>query len=300
MLCLIVLFAIAAPLAALDPSAVSAADEHEDSIADAQPQGLGHLISGVVANVIPGAVSNGLADARDFAQHADRQAEVADRQAAGADREASEADRLIEMKAVGLSPDYIAAMREAGFNERDTDSYVGARAVGVTPEFARQMRQYDPSVDLDGVVEARAVGLSPGFIAGMRQNFAGVGLDEAVELAAVGVTTDFARQMRELFPGLTADQAVEMRAVGVTPDFVREMRKQGLSTRTPDDAVEGRLFIGNGKSAKAKAGSAAVVISDKGRNVAVRQPGAANVVVRTQPDGRSSAIAVVGGDNDQN
>ncbi len=302
MLCLIALFAIAAPLAALDPTAVSAADEHADTIADARPQSLGHLISGVVANVIPGAVSNGLADARDLAERADRQAEVADRQAAGADREASEADRLIAMKAVGLSPDYIAAMREAGFSERDTDAYVDARAVGVTPEFARQMRQYDASVDLDGVVEARAVGLSPAFIAGMRQNFAGVGLDEAVELAAVGVTTDFARQMRELFPGLTADQAVEMRAVGVTPEFVREMRKQGLSTKTPDEAVEGRLFVGNGKSARARAPKtvpAAVVISNKGRNVAVRQPGGANVAVRSQPDGRSTAIAVAGGDNDQ-
>jgi len=67
------------------------------------------------------------------------------------------------------------------------------------------------------------------------------------------------------------------------------MRKQGLSTRTPDDAVEGRLFIGNGKSARAKAGSTAVVISDKGRNVAVR----------VQPNGRT-AIAVAGGDDDQN
>jgi beta-lactamase regulating signal transducer with metallopeptidase domain len=288
LLCLIVLFAIAAPLAALDPTAepAAAADEHEFA---AQPHGLGHLVSGVVSNVVPDAVRDGLAGVQGLADRADREAAAADREAHAADREASEADRLIEMKAVGLSPDYVAAMREAGFSGRNTDAYVEARAVGVTPEFARQMRQYDPSVDLDGVVEARAVGLSPAFIAGMRQNFAGVGLDEAVELAAVGVTTDFARQMRELFPGLTADQAVEMRAVGVTPEFVREMRKQGLSARTPDDAVEGRLFIGHGKSAKAKSGAAAVVVSDKSRNVAVR----------VQPDGRT-AIAVAGGDDDQN
>jgi beta-lactamase regulating signal transducer with metallopeptidase domain len=296
-LCLVALFAIAAPLAALDPTAQPPADEPGSGL-DRQTRGLGDLVSAVV----PDAVRGGLADVRDQALGPDREADMAE-------RETSEADRLIEMKAVGFSPDYIAAMRQAGFDEGDTDAYVEARAVGVTPEFAREMRQYDPSVDLDGVVEARAVGLSPAFIASMRQNFPGVGLDEAVELAAVGVTADFAREMRELFPGLTADQAVEMRAVGVTPEFVREMRRQGLSTSTPDDAVEGRLFIGRSQKGavgpqvrvgpQGPVGPRAVAISNKGRNVAVSGPDGRNVAIRVQPDGRS-AIAIAGGDDDHN
>lgn len=270
-LCLVALFGVAAPLAALDPTARTALPQ-EGGTFTPEPKSLGGIVAGAVANAVPAAIRDTLGGARDLARDASPHADAED--ADNAPR--SEADRLIEMKAVGLTPDYIAAMRAAGFDALDTDDYVEARAVGVTPEFAREMRRYDHSVDLDGVVEARAVGLTPAFIAAMRANFAGVGLDEAVELAAVGVSADFAREMRELFPGLTADQAVEMRAVGVTPAFVREMRRNGRATKTPDDAVEGRLF--SSAPAKGSRGSVgpravAVQVRDQARKIGVRDAG---------------------------
>jgi beta-lactamase regulating signal transducer with metallopeptidase domain len=153
----------------------------------------------------------------------------------------SEADRLIEMKAVGLSPGYVRAMQQAGFGG-STDDLIGARAVGVSPEFAREMRRFSPDIDLDGVVEAKAVGLSPQYIGEMRGVFARLDLDGLVEFAALGVTTDYIRSMQRLFPGVSADQIVELKAVGVSPAFVEEMRREGLSARDPEEAVEGRLF----------------------------------------------------------
>lgn len=235
-LCLIALFAFAAPLAALDPLARPAAAEEKAAFAS-HPDGLGNIIAGAVADAIPGAITGAVLGTHELAKDADEHAREEDKKAGEA-----EADRLIEMKAVGLSTDYIAAMRDAGFRG-DVDDLTGARAVGVTPEFAREMRRLDPSVDLDDVIEARAVGFSPQFLGEMRGAFPGVSVDDAVEMSAVGVNPAYAREMRSLFPGLSAEQAVEMRAVGVTPEFVREMRRQGLAAKTPDAAVEGRLFL---------------------------------------------------------
>jgi hypothetical protein len=231
-LCLVVVVGVAGPLAALDP----AADPRERTPALAgteQSPGVGGIVAETVARTLPSTIRGVLVGDGAVAL----QGEDVDDTGEGD----SEADRLIEMKAVGLSADYIREMKEAGFGG-STDDLVGARAVGVTPEFAREMRRFSPEVDIDGVTEAKAVGLSPQYIGEIRGVFPHVDLDGLVEFGALGVTSDYIRSMQRLFPGVTADQIVEMKAVGVSPAFVEEMRRQGLSARDPDEAVEGRLF----------------------------------------------------------
>lgn len=225
-LCLVVLLGITGPLAALEPGAASR--DTEVALAE-HPKGIGGVVAEAVAGAVPSAIRGAVSGDHAALQGDDGSGE-------------SEADRLIEMKAVGLSQDYIREMQQAGFNG-SVDDFVGARAVGVTPEFAREMRRFSPSADLDAVVEAKAVGLSPQYIGEIRGVFPGVDLDGLVEFAALGVTSDYVRSMRRLFPQVTADEIVQMKAVGVSPAFVDEMRRQGLSVGDPDEAVEGRLFI---------------------------------------------------------
>ena len=232
-LCLVVVIGIAGPLAALDPAARPA--EPSQALAYAgQPEGLGGIVAGVIADTVPGVI-RGTLTGDQLAALEDEAGEATE------PAEDDEADRLIEMKAVGLSESYIAAMRAAGFNG-PLEDMIDARAVGVTPEFAREMRRFSPNIRLEDVVEARAVGLSPEFVGQMRGVYPNLSLENAVEFAALGVTADYVRSMRRLFPGVSADQIVEMKAVGVTPAFVEQMRKEGLSAREPDEAVEGRLF----------------------------------------------------------
>ena len=232
-LCLVVVIGIAGPLAALDPAARPA--EPSQALAYAgQPEGLGGIVAGVIADTVPGVI-RGTLTGDQLAALEDEAGEATE------PAEDDEADRLIEMKAVGLSESYIAAMRAAGFNG-PLEDMIDARAVGVTPEFAREMRRFSPNIRLEDVVEARAVGLSPEFVGQMRGVYPNLSLENAVEFAALGVTADYVRSMRRLFPGVSADQIVEMKAVGVTPAFVEQMRKEGLSAREPDESVEGRLF----------------------------------------------------------
>ena len=221
-LCLVVLVAVAAPLAAFDPTAqrhaAGASDSHPSVLLTArngsQTLTIGHFPNGhetlTIGGLAPGDGDKSAEDARDRGRERD-----------------DEVDAVIASKAVGLTPEYIDAMRAAGF-DGSVDDLTGDRAVGVTPEFARQMRQYDPSVDLGTITGARATGMDPAYFSQMRQLFPGLSVDDAVGLRATGVTYDFAQQMRSLFPRVTADQLQGMSAVGVTPAFVGEMRRQGL------------------------------------------------------------------------
>jgi beta-lactamase regulating signal transducer with metallopeptidase domain len=243
-LCLVALVAVAAPLAAFDPTARVAGDSpgivgHSSIVLTARGGDrtltINHFPNGHEA------LSAGALAAADRDKSAN-QADLRDR-----DRDRAhddEVDAIIASKAVGLTPEYVAAMRAAGF-DGSVDDLTGARAVGVTPEFAQQMRQYDPKVDLDTVIGAKATGLSPAYFSEMRRMYPNLTLDDAVGMSAVGVTISFAQQMRELFPHVTADQLQGMAAVGVTPGYVRESRRQGVPAGSPDQAIQNRvLFTG--------------------------------------------------------
>jgi beta-lactamase regulating signal transducer with metallopeptidase domain len=227
-LCLLVLIVLAAPLAAFDPSA-------ETSRAD------GKSNQALTSKHSP-----------DHRQAVAAQATADDNlgplEQVGDSTSSDDADEVRSANAASLNPDYIAAMRAAGF-PTPADDLTGARAVGVTPEFARQMRQIDPRIGLDTVMGAKAAGLDPAYFSQMRRVFPGLSLDDAIGMSAVRVSSDFARQMRSLFPRASAEQVQELAAVGATPDYVRQMRRQGLPAGNPDAAIQSRVLFGGGKAA---------------------------------------------------
>lgn len=106
----------------------------------------------------------------------------------------------IAMKAVGITPEYIAAMRAASpeLRDADADDLVGMKAVGVTPQYVQDLsaaglRNFDAG-DLAG---ARAVGVDGAYIREIRAaGFGDADLGDLTGARAVGVTGDYVRQMR--------------------------------------------------------------------------------------------------------
>jgi hypothetical protein len=106
----------------------------------------------------------------------------------------------IAMKAVGMTPDYVAAMRASSpeLRDADTDDLVSMKAVGVTPGYVHDLsaagiRDFDAG-DLAG---ARAVGVDGSFIREMRAaGFGDADLGDLTGARAVGVTGEYVRQMR--------------------------------------------------------------------------------------------------------
>ena len=109
-------------------------------------------------------------------------------------------DRIIEMKAVGVTPEYMAAVRAASpaLRNADLDDVVQMRAVGVTPEYIRDLAAAGlNNLDADQLTQARAVGVTGDYVramsaAGFRGN-----IDDYVELRAVGVTPEYAARFRK-------------------------------------------------------------------------------------------------------
>jgi beta-lactamase regulating signal transducer with metallopeptidase domain len=118
-------------------------------------------------------------------------------------------ERTIEMKAVGVTPEYIAAIRQAApyLGALDSDDVVELRAVGVTPEYIRDLAAAGfRNLDKDTLMEARAVGVTGNYIRSMKAAGIRGTMDDYVELRAVGVNARDARR------GLTPDQLVDLKA----------------------------------------------------------------------------------------
>lgn len=109
-------------------------------------------------------------------------------------------DAEIEARAIGITPDYAAAIRGASpaLANATIDDLSSMRAVGVTPDYVRALaRSGYRNLDPDTIVDARSVGLSAGYIGSL----AAVGLndlsiDDLTGLAALGVGADDVRALR--------------------------------------------------------------------------------------------------------
>ncbi|MBA3942416.1 MAG: hypothetical protein C0520_14515 [Sphingopyxis sp.] len=118
------------------------------------------------------------------------------------------------------------------------EELVSMRAVGVTPEYAAEMREHNGPMTADEIISAKATGVDPAYIRKMRELFPGVGVDELIGASALHVEPAFARDMKTHFPDIGIDDVIALKAMGVDCDFVTDMQKAGVRIRNADDAIE--------------------------------------------------------------
>ena len=150
-----------------------------------------------------------------------------DRVRAQHDQAESELERAIEMKAVGVTPEYLAAIKRAAPQLRnlDADEAVQLRALNITPDYIQQLAAAGfKNLDADELTEAKAVGVTGDYIRSMRAAGLNGSLDEFVQLRAVGVNARDASGNR----GADADELID-RKVGKKGAWHFEMPNINIS-----------------------------------------------------------------------
>jgi bla regulator protein BlaR1 len=124
------------------------------------------------------------------------------------------AEELVSMRAVGVTPEYVAQMREQG-GEISADDIIAAKATNIDPAYIRQMRSILPDADFDELVGAKQVGVNANFARDMKSHFPDVGLDDLIALKAMGIDCDFVTDMQRAGVKMRdAEDAIELRATG--------------------------------------------------------------------------------------
>lgn len=145
------------------------------------------------------------------------------------------------------------------------EELISLRAVGVTPEYVARMREHQPTMRTDEIISARAAGVDPAYIGAMRRIFPGAPVDELVGASALHIEPDFARDMKSHFPDIGIDDVIALRAMGIDCDFVTDMERAGMKMRGAEDAIELRAAGGQRGTKKHKgpkgAKEASVILS---------------------------------------
>jgi bla regulator protein BlaR1 len=145
-------------------------------------------------------------------------------------RREHQADGWLAQTKVGLTPEYIGAMRAAAprLGRLDFGDFTQLRAIGVTPDFARGLVAAGfPSISADELVEARAVGVTGAYVSAMRAAGVQGDLDDFIELRAVGLDPGFAARVRASgIKVLKADDLVELKMLGTARAKISERAPQ--------------------------------------------------------------------------
>jgi beta-lactamase regulating signal transducer with metallopeptidase domain len=106
-------------------------------------------------------------------------------------------DQLIGMRVLGVTPEFIRSIEQAGFTPR-IDDLIGMWANGVTEDFAREMQQIYPSVSLNDLIGMKVQGVTVNFAREMRQSDPSISINDLIGIRIHGVT--LGREMRQIDP----------------------------------------------------------------------------------------------------
>jgi hypothetical protein len=139
----------------------------------------------------------------------------------------SDGDQLFSMAVIDVSLAYIRSMR-AVFPEASLREFRKARAVGVTPDYVASIRQSGFELtSLHDAVRLSAVGVTPEYVRSMRA--AGVDIRdarEATRLRAVNVTPEFVAKLAGAgYTNLSTHDLIRLASVGVDERFIRDISK---------------------------------------------------------------------------
>ncbi len=149
-------------------------------------------------------------------------------------------DDLIKLRATGVTPAYIDAMRGVGLGELSLDEIADMKAVGVTPDYISALRAAGIKFDsVRNVTELRAVGVTVEYAAQMRAaGYGNLTTKQLVEMRALGVSPAYVKQLNDAgYHSLTPNELVELRAQRVNPEFIKSLNDAGYTNLSVKDLV---------------------------------------------------------------
>jgi len=210
------------------------------------PADLPHIIAQGVSTSVATAVSAVGQDQADAAEAAADKAQAerdaaldraAEAREAAIERAQEEADRAKDiarkyrdkdfaMRAVGVTPEYVAAMRSAApqLARRNSDDFIAMKSVGVTPGFVQELANAGlTGLTLDQLVEARAIGLNGNYVRAAVGAGARPDMDGLVQFRTLGITPDQIARARKA-GATTNDQIVEMILTGMRSRYAPKLK----------------------------------------------------------------------------
>ena len=154
------------------------------------------------------------------------------------------AESLIRLRMYNVTPEYIEAIKKAGYEDVTAPQITELKMHDITPDFIKQAQSMSgEKLSARELVQMKISGLNPEYIAAMRQaGYDNLPARKLSQMRLMGVTPEFAAAMKRAgFDNLTADQLTQLKALDITEEYVRQVQGWGLGKLSMREVVETKI-----------------------------------------------------------
>jgi beta-lactamase regulating signal transducer with metallopeptidase domain/uncharacterized protein YnzC (UPF0291/DUF896 family) len=151
------------------------------------------------------------------------------------------ADNLVRLKVHNVTPEYVEAIKKAGYDDISVRQIVELKAHDVTPEFIKQAQgMSSEKLSAREIVQLKISGLKPEYISAMKQaGYENLPIRKLSNMRIMGVTPEYAAAMKRAgFDNLTADQLTQLKTHDVTEEYVKQVQGWGIGKLSVRDVME--------------------------------------------------------------
>jgi beta-lactamase regulating signal transducer with metallopeptidase domain len=152
-------------------------------------------------------------------------------------------DKYVAMKVQGITPEYAQAMAKVGFGKPTADDLIAMKVQGVTPEYVSELRTagLQPS-SIHDLVSYRIFKVTPEFVAAMKAaGFDSIPPDKLVALRVHNVTPEYAKTVKQQYPNVTLDELVQLRIFHIDDAFIAAAKRHGFNSLSIEQLVQLRI-----------------------------------------------------------
>ncbi len=155
-----------------------------------------------------------------------------------------EVESLIRLRMYNVTPEYIEAIKKAGYEDVTARQITELKAHNITPDFIKQAQSMSgEKLSVRELAQMKISGLNPEYIAAMRRaGYDNLPARQLSQMLLIGVTPEFAAAMKRAgFDNLTAHQLTQLKALGITEEYVRQAQGWGLGKLSMREVVETKI-----------------------------------------------------------